>query len=470
MPLSDAVLSALSAVVGPDHVLTAPEARAPFEQEWRGRFPSHAEAVVRPGSTAEVSAVMALCHEARVPVVPQGGNTGLVGGAVADGGLIVTLGRMDRVRAVDAANFTMTVDAGCILETLHTVAADHDRLFPLSLGAQGTCQIGGNLATNAGGVQVLRYGNARELTLGLEVVLADGRVLDDLNGLRKNNTGYALSPLFVGSEGTLGLITGAVLKLFPRPAQTETALVALPDEASALTVFQALRAATGDALTACEVITRFPLELVLAHVAGTRDPFAAPHPAYLLVEAVAGRPDTGLRIALEDTLAAGVEGGSVADAVLAESETQRQALWRLRETIPEAQTREGASIKHDVAVPTSAVPAFLREAEARVQAAMPGIRCCPFGHLGDGNLHFNLTQPRDMTAEAFLARWDHMNALVHGVVAEHHGTISAEHGIGLLKRDLLPRYKNGVALEVMAALRAALDPRGILNPGKLLIP
>ena len=447
------------------------DAQAPYLQEWRGVFHGRAAAVVAPGSTDEVAAVMRLCHEAGIGVVPQSGNTGLCGGAAPDPSgsqILLSLRRMHRVREVDWANDTLTAEAGCVLATLQRAASTADRLFPLSLAAEGSCMLGGNLATNAGGTNVLRYGNARDLCLGLEVVLADGRVWHGLTGLRKDNSRYDLKDLFIGAEGTLGVITAAVLRLFPRPRQIQTALLALDSPATAVALLPALREAGGDTLTACELMSRTSLAMALAHIPGCRDPFDATHPWYLLVELSTPQAGDGLRGALEKALSRELEHGHILDAVVAESMDQARALWHLRESIPEGQRCEGASIKHDVSVAVSQVPAFLEAASTQVETALPGIRVCPFGHIGDGNIHFNLSQPEAMDAGAFRARWDDCNRIVHDVVTAMGGSIAAEHGVGQLKVAELERLKDPVELELMRSVKRALDPTGIMNPGKVV--
>jgi FAD/FMN-containing dehydrogenase len=375
---------------------------------------------------------------------------------------------MDRVRSVDADNATLTVEAGCILSRVQEAAAAADLLFPLSLGSEGSCRIGGNLSTNAGGTAVLRYGNTRDLVLGVEVVLADGRILDALKGLRKDNTGYDLKHLFIGSEGTLGIITAAVLKLFPRPRSLATAFVGLKTPHEALALFSRLRSVAGDALTAFETMPRFGLEIVLKHAAGTVRPLAGEHESYALVELSSPQADADLAGLLERALAAAIEDGLVEDATIAASGVQSLALWRLRESLAEVQSREGGSIKHDVAVPVSRVADFIDAASAACRAVLPGLRVCAFGHFGDGNIHFNLSQPVDMEKAAFLARWAEFNRIVHDIVDAMGGSIAAEHGIGLLKREELERYKDPVALDVMRTLKRALDPHNILNPGKVV--
>jgi D-lactate dehydrogenase (cytochrome) len=417
-----------------------------------------------------VAAVVRICAEARLPIVPQGGNTGLVGGGVppVDGhNVVLALGRMNHIRAIDPVNFTMTVEAGCILSHLQEAASQADRLFPLSLGAEGSCQIGGNISTNAGGIAVLRYGNTRELTLGLEVVLPDGRVWDGLRGLRKDNTGYDLKQLFIGGEGTLGIITAATIKLFPKPREVETAFLGLQRIEDAMGLFARARAVTADQLTAFELIPRAGLDLALAYIPGTIDPLAARYPWYVLLEMSSSQTESGIRALLERLLETALEGGLVDDGVIAESGAQSKELWRIREAIVEAQLYSG-SIKHDVAVPVSRVAEFVTRASRAVSERLQGIRPIPFGHVGDGNIHFNLTQPEGMDKAAYLTRWQEFNDIVHGVVRELGGSISAEHGVGMMKRDEITHYKPPLEIELMCRIKQALDPGGIMNPGKVV--
>ena len=400
--------------------------------------------------------------------MPQGGNTGLVGGQIPlDGELLLSLTRLDKIREVDPASNTMTCEAGVVLAKAQAAAADVDRLFPLSLGAEGSCTIGGNLSTNAGGTAALAYGIARDLMLGLEVVLADGRILQLLQKLKKDNTGYNLRHIFVGAEGTLGVITAAVLKLFPRPRAVETAFVGVPSPAAALKLLHLAQARADGTVTSFELIVREIVEFAIHHGHGVRDPLAGKHPWYVLME-VSSQYSDGLRESLEHLLAAAIEQGIVIDATIAASLEQTKAFWHLRHVLPEIQKPEGGSIKHDVSVPVAVVPDFLAEASAAVQALIPGIRPMPFGHLGDGNIHFNVSQPVGADQEQFLARWGEVNAVVDKIVLKYHGSISAEHGIGLLKRDSLPKVKDKVALELMRGLKRMLDPNGILNAGKVL--
>ncbi len=456
----------LRAVLGPGGVLTEAADRERYLVEERRQYRGAAAIVVRPRSTAEVAAVVGLCAQAGVAVVPQGGNTGLVGGSVAAAGeVLVSLGRLDRIRELDPVNFTMTVEAGCILAAIQDAADAAGCLFPLSLGAQGTAQIGGNLASNAGGINVLRYGNARDLCLGVEVVLADGRVWNGLRSLHKDNTGYALKHLFIGSEGTLGIITAAVLKLYPRTPDRQVALCALAAVQHAPALLSLARTRGGEALAAFEIMSAEAVAIAVKH--GAANPVATAAPYYTLIE-LAGTGEARLRATTETVLETALEQGLITDAVLSGSLEQAAGLWDLRERLPEAQKREGGSIKHDVSVPVSKVPLFLQRADAAVRAAIPGARVCAFGHMGDGNIHYNLTQPEGADRAAFLARWDEMNAIVHDIVVALDGSISAEHGIGLLKAGELARYKDPVELDLMRRVRAALDPTGLMNPGKML--
>ena len=462
------LLERLRQIVGASHVLTDADALAGALTEPRGLFRGAARALVRPANTAEVSAVVAACAEARVPVVPQGGNTGLVGGQIPMGPeIVLSLKRMNRVREVDALADCMIVEAGVTLREAQNAAEAADRLFPLSLASEGSCTVGGNLATNAGGVAVLAYGNTRELTTGVEVVLADGRIVNALSKLRKDNTGYDLKDLFVGSEGTLGIITAAALKLFARPRARETAFVGLRDPSAALTLFRSARETFGAAVVSFELIPRIALDFVLRHANGARDPLASAHPWYVLVE-VATQAGGGLADAVTEWLGAEIERGLVDDAALAASGDQRAAFWALRENISEVQKFEGGSIKHDVSVPIGVVPAFLEEAEAAVIRRDAGARVVAFGHMGDGNIHFNVTQPIGADKAGFLADWEGMNEVVHDIVERYQGSFSAEHGVGRLKRDLLARKKDPAALDVMRRIKAALDPQGLMNPGKVL--
>ncbi len=466
----DSTLQAFGVIIGARNLLTESADMAPYLKEWRDLFTGKARAVARPSSTAQVAALLALAHETGTPIVPQGGNTGLVGGQipVAEGReIILSLGRMDKVRSIDPVSDTIIVEAGVTLSRVQDAVDGADRLFPLSLASEGSCTIGGNLSTNAGGTAVLAYGNSRDLCLGLEVVLADGRIWNGLRTLRKDNTGYDLKNLFIGAEGTLGVITAASLKLFPKPKARATAFLAVDSPDQALALFHLARAEAGQQLTTFEIMPRFGVEVVLRHAPGTRDPLGAPSPWYVLMELSSPGAD-GLDATVERLLEAALDQGVISDAVLAASEAQRQDLWRIREAMSEVQRFEGGSIKHDVSVPVAAVPDFLAEAIALVIRMVPGCRPLPFGHLGDGNIHFNITQPEGADKAAFLARWDEINAAVHAVVSSFHGSISAEHGIGRLKKHLLPGVKDPVELALMRAIKATLDPTGILNPGAVL--
>ncbi|MEE8188735.1 MAG: FAD-binding oxidoreductase [Kiloniellales bacterium] len=465
------LIGRLEAVVGAKGLVTDAHDMAPHLEDRRGRFQGTAPCIVKPASTQEVAQVVELCAAAGVAIVPQGGNTGLVAGGIPseDGeSIVVNLGRMNRIRALDAANDTITVEAGCILQAVQEAAEAAGRLFPLSLTAQGSCQIGGNLSTNAGGIQVLRYGNARDLVLGLEVVLADGRVWDGLRSLRKDNTGYDLKQLFIGAEGTLGIITAAVLRLFPRPRETITAFAAVAGVPAAVDLLGRLRAAVGETLTSFELIPRRGIEFGMKHVPGVQDPLSEPHVWYVLVELWSGAAQSGLKAALEATLATAHGDGLVRDAAIAASEAQAAALWQAREGIVESQKFEGASIKQDIAVPISAVAEFVARASAAVEALIPGIRPIVFGHLGDGNIHFNLTQPEGADPEAYLARWDEVNRIVYDIVMGLGGSISAEHGIGRLKLEENVHYKSAIEIELMQRVKRALDPENIMNPGKVV--
>jgi FAD/FMN-containing dehydrogenase len=470
MAPSDVFLAACRDIVGAAHVLTQHNDVAGFETDQRKRYTGRARAVILPASTEEVAAIVTLCSIHRVPVVPQGGNTGLVLGSVPDTSgqaIILSLTRMNQVRAVDAINNTITVDAGCILHNVQTAADHMDRLFPLSLASEGSCTIGGNLSTNAGGTAVLRYGNARELCLGLEVVTANGNILHGLRGLRKDNTGYDLRHLYMGAEGTLGIITAAVLKLFPKPKATLTALVALPTVQQALTLLTLAQAHCGATLTAFELMSQYCLDLVHTQLHQTL-PFKDAHPQYVLLEISDNISETHARDCFESLVTAACEQKIITDAVIASSIAQSRALWTLRESISAAQAKAGNNLKHDIAVPVSEIAAFITATDALLQTAYPGCRNVTFGHVGDGNLHYNVSPPEHITPQAFLAEQAHVNRIVHDCVHRFNGSISAEHGIGALKRDELTRYKSDVELQVMRSIKQALDPYNIMNPGKVL--
>jgi D-lactate dehydrogenase (cytochrome) len=467
----DSVIDRIRTALGGEACLQAPDDVEPYLNDFRGLFHGTTRLVVLPRSTAEVATVLSICNQSGIGVVPHGGNTSYCGGATPDAGgrqIVLGLKRMNRVREVDTANFSITAEAGCVLKDVQRAAAQAGRHFPLSLGSEGTCQIGGNVSTNAGGLAALHYGVARDLVLGLEVVLPDGRVLDGLKSLRKDNTGYDLRHLFIGAEGTLGVITAASLKLFPVPRTIATTLVAVAGVAAAVDLLGGLREATGDAVTSFELLPRFGVELTARHVPGCRDPFERAYDWYVLCEIASAREDPGLRGLLEEALGTAMSEGSVLDAVLAESVAQRESLWRLRESVPEAQRREGASIKHDVSVPVAQLPAFVTQATAAVLAIVPDGRMLVYGHVGDGNLHFNVSQAPGAAAGDFLALGDTIADAVYERVREFRGSISAEHGIGQLKRGDLARHKGRVDLELMRAMKRAIDPRGIMNPGKVL--
>ncbi|MBP7566115.1 MAG: FAD-binding oxidoreductase [Burkholderiaceae bacterium] len=457
--------------------LTAAQDMAPFLTDWRRRWSGSAIAVAQPEGTADVAAIVRWCVRHRIAVVPQGGNTGLSGGSVPDASgraVVLSLARMTRVRAIDPDNDTLTLEAGCTLLQAQEAAAGAGRLLPLSLAAEGSCTIGGNLATNAGGVQVLRYGNARELCLGLEVVLPDGQVWDGLRGLRKDNTGYDLRDLFIGSEGTLGVITAAVFKLYPQPAERANAWVAVPDAAAATALLRLARAHAGDGLTAFELISHTCLGLVLRHMPGTRSPLGAASPWYVLLELAAPASAAPPAQTLEHLLEQAFADGLASDAAVAASGAQFDALWALRENISEAQAAEGKTIKHDIALPISAIAGFVEETGEAIAQQFPAARQVVFGHLGDGNLHYNLSPAEGVHAAdaaaqaAFLADEPALNRLVHDAVARRGGSISAEHGLGVLRRDEAARYKSAAERSLMQAVKRAIDPLGLFNPGKLL--
>jgi D-lactate dehydrogenase (cytochrome) len=467
-----AAFARIRALLGERHATADPEALAPRLVEGRGLYRGRAGLLARPGSTEQTAALVAICAEHGVRMIPQGGATSLSGNAVPYedfAGVIVSMERMDRIRALDPLNDTITVEAGVILADIQKAAAAADRLFPLSLGAEGTCRIGGNISTNAGGTAVLRYGNMRELTLGLEVVLPDGRVWHGLRALRKDNTGYDLKQLFIAGEGTLGIVTAAVLRLFPLPREKVTAIAGLANAAAAPALLARLRACVGDPVTSYEIMGRRGLDFAFAHIPGCADPFDTPYPFLQLIEVSSQRADGAARAAVEETLAAAIEDGLVADATIAQSLAQAQALWRLREGIVAGQAKIGASIKHDVAVPVSRVAEFIDAATLAAERALPGVRVVAFGHVGDGNIHFNLTVPASgWTDAAFLAEWPRMNCVVHDIAVGMDGTFSAEHGIGRLKRGELAHYRSETELSLMRAIKAALDPQGLMNPGKIL--
>ena len=468
--MPDAFLAQLAAITGPGYFLTGADEMAGYLLEPRALFHGTARAVVRPGTTAEVAAIAALCHAQGVAIVPQGGNTGLVGGQIPDGSgrqIILSLTRLTRIRETDLAANCMIVEAGVTLLRAQQAADAADRLFPLSLASEGSCTIGGNLSTNAGGTAVLAYGNARDLVMGLEVVLADGRILNNLSKLKKDNTGYDLKHLFMGAEGTLGIITAASLKLFPKPRAIATAFIGLHSPAAALDLLALAQEELGASVKTFELMPRIGIEFVLRHSPGSREPLVQRHDWYVLLE-LTDSSFSGLENKLADLLQAAMEKGLIEDASPAQSLAQRDAFWAMRENLSEVQKLEGGSIKHDVSLPIAAVPAFLTQVEGFVTEMIPGARLVAFGHLGDGNIHCNVSQPVGADKAGFLARWHEVNEAVHAIVVAMHGSFSAEHGIGTLKRDLLARYKDPVALDLMRAIKATLDPKGIMNPGKVL--
>jgi D-lactate dehydrogenase (cytochrome) len=467
-PLSPELIARFTAIVGARYAVTEAQDLAPYLTEERNLYQGHSQLVLRPGSVEEVAAICRLASETRTPLVPQGGNTGLVGGQTPHHGeVVLSLRRLDKVREIDIQSNTMTCEAGVVLATAQAKATEVDRLFPLSLGAEGSCTIGGNLSTNAGGTAALAYGVARDLALGLEVVLADGRIVHALSKLKKDNTGYDLRDLFIGAEGTLGIITAAVLKLFPKPRAVETAYVALQSPEAALQLLAIAQREAAGTLTSFELIAEICIDFSVKHgPRGLRAPFSPMPPWSVLMEVSSQRDDA--RATLESILTGAFEQGIVDDAVIAESLDQRTMFWTLREVISWAQKPEGGSIKHDVSVPVAAVPQLIHEASAAVTKLIPGARPVPFGHLGDGNIHYNVSQPVDADKDAFLARWSEVHDVVHGIVAKLGGSISAEHGIGFMKRDELPHFKDATALAVMKSLKATLDPLNILNPGKVV--
>ena len=464
-------LDEIRSIVGPAGLITSPQEFAPYATDWRRRYVGLPLAVVKPGSTAEVAQVVRACADTRTAIVPQGGNTGLCGAATPDASgsqIILNLSRMNRIRGVDKRNNTLTAEAGCVLAHLQKAAEETGRLFPLSLAAEGSCEIGGNLSTNAGGTAVLRYGNARELVLGLEVVLPSGEIWDGLRGLRKDNTGYDLKQLFVGAEGTLGVITAAVLKLFPLPKSRATAVVALQNPEKALTLLERALDACGERLTGFELFSDFCLSLVLNHFRDTAAPFPRRFPHYVLMELSDTQPGEGVRMLAESVLEEALEKKEILDAAVAQSEAQARAFWSLREFVSEAQAHEGPNVKHDVSIPISRIAEFISATDAELARAHPGVRMVTFGHLGDGNLHYNVSPPERVAAEVFVKESAAITRIVHDSVARFGGSISAEHGLGQLKREEILRYKSPLELELMRKIKRALDPHGIMNPGKVL--
>jgi FAD/FMN-containing dehydrogenase len=468
MPLPNKIKNRLIEIVGPNGLISEPDKMMPYLHEERGLEKGKADIVLRPNKVQDVSSIVKICAEAKIPIVPVGGCTGLVGGTLANGGVVLAADRLNTIIKVDPLNNTITAESGCILANLQAAALEKKCLLPLSLGAEGSCQIGGNLSTNAGGVSVLKYGNTRDLVLGLEVVLPNGDIWSELNSLRKDNTGYDLKQIFVGAEGTLGIITKAVLKLFPAPKVSATVLVALPKIGSILALFDQTREFCGDRLTAFELISRMAIELVATHIPGIIDPFKTPYPYYALIELTSAQKKDNLRDNIEEVLENALEKGIIMDAVFSNSDAQRRELWRIREEIPTAQSREGGSIKHDISVPVSSTVEFIVEASERVLNALPGIRPCPFGHIGDGNIHYNLTQPIGMPKKDFLLQSAKINRIVHDLVIEMDGSISAEHGIGSFKREELAHYASPTKISLIRTIKYAIDPHNIMNPGKVI--
>jgi FAD/FMN-containing dehydrogenase len=471
--LPDQVAMDLKQAVGPAGYVDDPAALAPWLTEWRGLYRGTTPLLLAPADTAAAAQVVRLCAAARVGIVPQGGNTGLVGGAIPHSApgrpeVILSARRLNRIRHLDVANYTIVAEAGCVLASLQAAAAAAGRLFPLSLAAEGSCQLGGVVSTNAGGTAVIRYGTTRDLVLGLEVVLPDGQVLERLRVLRKDNTGYDLRQLFIGAEGTLGFITAASCKLYPAPRATGTAWVAVADPAAAIALLSAARERLGDEVTAFELMSRLAVDLVIRHIPGTRDPLPGAVPWYILLELASSREAARPDADLEAFLGWAVEAGLAVDAAVAGSGPQHQAFWRVRHAMSEAQKHAGASIKHDLSVPVSRIDTFLAQAGQYVAGRVPGVRVVAFGHVGDGNLHYNLSQPEDMAAEDFLALWGEVSAAVHDIAVGLGGSFSAEHGIGSLKVGELRRWRGGTEYGLMQALKTAIDPLGIMNPGKVL--
>ena len=470
--LQQAALETLKTVVTDRDWSTDQDVLDPHLSDWRGLFKGQAQLLLRPRSTAEVAQILKICNDAKLPVVPQGGNTGQCGGQTPSqtgNAVLLSLANMNQVRSLEADNFTMTAEAGCILSDLQDAAQNADRYFPLSLAAEGSCMLGGNLSTNAGGTNVLKYGNARELVLGLEVVLPDGEIIDGLRGLRKDNTGYDLKQLFLGAEGTLGVITAAVLKLHPRPRDIRAAYCAIRDVDAAVELLTRARDASGDRVETFELVPRTLVDLVLETIPDCQDPMSSRHEQHVLLELISARPDdASLDQLMEDILGQAMEDGLVLDAVICQNEAQRQNLWKIRENAAEAQKVEGASVKHDISVPVSRIAEFYSRAHRAALEIEPNLRLIGFGHVGDGNLHYNMQQPKGADGDAFLAKKTAINRAVHDVVVEMNGSISAEHGIGRLKRDELAHYKSPVELKLMHQLKRAIDPNGIMNPGVLL--
>jgi FAD/FMN-containing dehydrogenase len=465
------LIERFAAITGVQNALTDPSDIAPHLIEQRGLYKGESPLVLRPANTEEVAAILRLAHETNTAVVPQGGNTGLVGGQTpmpGKGEIVLSLSRLNKIRSLDTVGQTMVAEAGVVLERAQQAASEAGLLFPLSLGSEGSCQIGGNLSSNAGGTAVLAYGNMRQLCLGIEAVLPDGEIWHGLRALKKDNTGYDLRDLFIGAEGTLGVITAAVLKLFPAPRGHETIYAGVDSPETALKLFRLAQDYCGPSLTGFELMPRIGIEFTTRHIEGVRDPLSEPHPWYVLIDISSGQSQEAARDMLEGLFVAADEKGYIRDAAAAETEGQRQAFWNLRESMSWAQKPEGGSIKHDVSVPVGQVPEFLALADDAVLKAMPGARIVAFGHMGDGNIHYNISQPPGADTQAFLARWKEMNEIVHSIVLKLNGSISAEHGIGQLKRDELAAIRSPVEIALMHRIKHAFDPKGIMNPGKVI--
>lgn len=468
---SPELIASFVEIVGSANALTAEADKARYLVESRGLYRGTTPMVLRPGSVDEVSRIMKLASATHTAIVPQGGNTGHVAGQIPREGkadIVLSLERLNRIRDIDPVGNVLVADAGCILADIQKAADDHDRLFPLSLGSEGSARIGGNLSTNAGGTAVLAYGNMRQLCLGLEVVLPTGEIWDGLRRLKKDNTGYDLRDLFIGAEGTLGVITGAVLKLFPKPLGHQVAFAGVGSVEHALALFDKASSLCGPALTGFELMPRLGVEFTTKHIPGVRDPMETIHPWYALIDISTFDSAESAEQMVHELMEQGFAAGLVENAVIAANETQAKALWHMRESMSPAQKPEGGSIKHDVSVPVSSIPAFMKEADAAVMKAIPGARICSFGHMGDGNIHYNISQPVGADRQAFLDRWREINAIVHGIVLSYNGSISAEHGIGQLKRDELAEIRAPIEIELMQRIKHAFDPAGIMNPGKVL--
>lgn len=469
--ISGDLIESFVAIVGTDHALRATPDIAPYLTEQRGLYQGSSPLVLKPQTTEQVSRILKLATETKTPIVPMGGNTGLVGGQTPRTGgadLILSLERMNKIRDIDPVGNVIVADGGAILADIQKAADDNNRLFPLSLGSEGSCRIGGNLSTNAGGTAVLAYGNMRQLCLGLEVVLPTGEIWDGLRRLKKDNTGYDLRDLFIGAEGTLGIITGAVLKLFPKPLGHQVAFAGVATVEKALELFERASSVCGTSLTGFELMPRIGVEFTTKHIAGVRDPLKDPHPWYVLIDVSTSDSAETAKHLVEILLERALHDQLVEDAVVASSEAQAAAIWHMRESMSHAQKPEGGSIKHDVSVPIASIPAFMAEAEKAVLAVLPAARICAFGHMGDGNIHYNISQPIGADKTEFIGRWREMNAIVHGIVHAHGGSISAEHGIGQLKRDELAAIRTDIEMDLMRRIKHAFDPAGIMNPGKVL--